>query len=65
MHSARMLGSGDQRWVIGKAEVATQPEERDRSTHRAKIIACSTWGGGLKVIGCIDVRECGTKWIKA
>jgi hypothetical protein len=62
---ARTLGSSDQRRMIGEAEVATQPEERDRGTHRAQIIARSTWGGSLKVFRCINVRERSAKWVKA
>jgi len=33
--------------MIGETEIATQPEERDRCTHRAQIIARSAWGGCL------------------
>jgi hypothetical protein len=44
---ARALGGGDQRRMIGETEIATQPEERDRCTHRAQIIARSAWGGSL------------------
>jgi hypothetical protein len=62
---ARALGGGDQRRMIGETEIETQPEEHDRCTHRAQIIARSAWGGSLEVFRRIDICEGGAEWVKA
>ncbi len=41
----------NQRRVIGEAEIATQPEDRDGSTHRAAIIPRSARTWRLKILG--------------